>query len=193
MPIPEHLKGVTGDECICGRRLSVRHCPSCGSARIYGYATLQWHRSVRGEMEQVQLYRCLACAHRFTDVERFDHCEASPVTTALAKQKIKALHEARKTGEPLTDTEKKLVDALEQVAPNEFKPVEITDAQLKQLWTEIRQSWAREKLKSTLNNFPNIFDYLRKALEDLKIPNDRIEQVIQWHNELLTFQMEPPQ
>ena len=39
-------------------------------------------------------YRCMACGHLFIEEER-EFCDAPPVGSVLAAQKVKALHEAK--------------------------------------------------------------------------------------------------
>lgn len=111
MSIPHHLRGVKGDECQCGRRASIRHCPACGASRIYGYVNEQWFERPNGKVERVRLFRCLSCAHKFTDSDR-EFCEAPPVSAALALQRIKAIHDASQTGEYLRPQDEAIAKAL---------------------------------------------------------------------------------
>jgi hypothetical protein len=98
--------GVKGDECQCGRRASVRHCPSCGSARIYGYSKPDRYTGMDGRTKLVEnLYRCLSCSKRFIDEER-EFCQAPPFTAALALLRQQRLHEAAQAesrGNPYLD------------------------------------------------------------------------------------------
>lgn len=86
-------RGVKGDECSCGRRASVRHCPVCGSSRLYTYAMPQWHTRLDGTTIRVdRLTRCLSCSHRFEEEDR-QFCEAPPPTQKLAEQRARVLAE----------------------------------------------------------------------------------------------------
>ena len=98
MPISNQMIGIPGDECICGRRSTIRHCPSCGSFRVYG-RTGRVHTFASGEQKLVKTeFRCQACTHLFVDEER-EFCEAPAVGKKLAAQKVAALHEAARTGD----------------------------------------------------------------------------------------------
>jgi hypothetical protein len=123
------FQGVHGDECNCGRRASIRHCPSCGSARIYAYAHPEYHTNLAGDIELVnQLFRCYGCGHKFIDAER-QFCEAPPFGVELAKLKVRRLAEAKQRGEYLRPDEQKVAEILEKVQehiqeePNEPLPV----------------------------------------------------------------------
>jgi hypothetical protein len=115
MAVPAHLRGIKGDECQCGRRASVRHCPVCGSSRLYAFSNEQWREKLDGSgAERVRLSRCISCAHRFTDAER-EFCDAPPISTALATLKLKALQDAKAQGEYLRPNDEKIASAIEQL------------------------------------------------------------------------------
>jgi len=57
----KHMIGIHGDACNCGRRATVRHCPSCGSGRVYGRQGECMYIS-NGEVKLVKTgFRCQAC------------------------------------------------------------------------------------------------------------------------------------
>src|ERR1700681_1337868 len=100
MVIPERIIGVKGDECDCGRRATVRHCTTCGSARVYARQN-KLHIFPSGEKRFVEVqFRCQSCGHLFVEEER-EFCQAPPVTPALAKLKAQRLYEASKDNEYL--------------------------------------------------------------------------------------------
>lgn len=183
--IPIHLRGVKGDDCQCGRRFTIRHCPKCGSTRTYCYSQEQTIERA-GVLVKVRLFRCVPCGHRYTDEDR-EFCDAPPINVALANQKIQALAEANRENEPMNEKDKNIVAALKIVAPEQFVSQEFTDSQLKMLWTQLRSRWVVEKLKSPIEKFPSLVDYLRSSLKDMNVPSERIEVVMQWHNELISF------
>jgi hypothetical protein len=116
MPLPAKYIGVHGDECQCGRRASVRHCISCGSVRIYARME-RMHTLASGEKRFVDVqFRCMSCGHLFIEIER-EFCEAPPVSAALARQRIKAIHDASQTGEYLNPSDVKIADAIQALMP----------------------------------------------------------------------------
>ncbi len=143
MPTPSHLIGVHGDECQCGRRATVRHCPSCGSSRVYARMNRQ-HTFLNGEKRFVEReFRCQSCDHRFVEEER-DLCEAPPVGQKLAAQKVRAIYEAKQQGEYLNPKEVKIAKALDViVGPTAQTEEQRTEAD-KKLDSMIRQVWADE-------------------------------------------------
>lgn len=144
MPIPSHLVGLHGDECQCGRRKSVRHCPSCGSARVYGYAREQIRTNDKtGQLEQVRLFRCMSCSHRFTDAER-EFCDAPPISTKLAAQKIAAIHAAAHQGAALTPDEQRIANVVDTLAPSATS--EEKKYALAKLKQNLRVVWSQELL-----------------------------------------------
>lgn len=98
MGVPQHMVGIKGDMCACGRRATVRHCIECGSARVYARQN-RLHTFKSGEQKFVEIeFRCQACGHTFTEEER-EFCNAPPITIALAKLKVQRLYEASKENE----------------------------------------------------------------------------------------------
>jgi hypothetical protein len=172
MPIPTYLVGIPGDECDCGRRKSVRHCPACGSSRLFGYAQPQWHKDVYGNMEQTQLYRCIACAHRFTDKERV-YCDAPPISTPLARQKMEAVRQAKEQGEPLRPNDAKLADVVNEIIGN---PTNVT-VRLKNTWNALRNAYIDAKLSQPMTEF------LQEQLRGINMPQVEIDQILKWQQE----------
>src|SRR6266568_2590891 len=112
MPTPSHHVGVKGDECICGRRSSIRHCPSCGSSRVYARMNRS-HTLLDGTKRFVEVqFRCQSCSHLFIDAER-EFCEAPPVGQKLAAQKVKALMEVKQSSEYVSEKEAKMLQAID--------------------------------------------------------------------------------
>jgi len=82
--------GIKGDECVCGRRASVLHCPACGSSRVYARENRK-HTMLDGSVKHVDTqFRCQRCGHLFIEEER-QFCDAPPVSKKLAEQKARAL------------------------------------------------------------------------------------------------------
>jgi hypothetical protein len=156
VPTPSHHVGVKGDECICGRRLSVRHCPSCGSSRVYARMN-RAHVLLDGTKKFVEVqFRCQSCGHLFIDPER-EFCEAPPVGQKLALQKARALMEAKQSGERLSDKEAKMLRAVETLTgANAIKltPEEREDLENK-LDLMIRGAWADANLLFTEGKGPD--------------------------------------
>jgi hypothetical protein len=99
---PASYKGIKGDECQCGRRFSIRHCPRCGCSRLYTYAGKRVYTDSNGTDRIVDsLTRCLACSHKFIEAER-EFCDAPPFTAALARLKAQRIYEASKSNEFLS-------------------------------------------------------------------------------------------
>jgi hypothetical protein len=182
MPVPEHLKAVKGDECQCGRRASTRHCPVCGSARLYGYSQPQWHKNLRGEMEQVQLFRCIGCAHKFTDAER-EFCEAPCIGTKLAAQRLKAVQEAKKTGEHLTPAEKKIAEAIDVLKPE--APIELSEVNLKQMWWDLRRECAAIRAQQKIDKKEVIteFEFISNFIVQTSLSEGQKMQILLWQKE----------
>lgn len=185
MPIPLHLRGVKGDECQCGRRKSVRHCPSCGSTRIYGYSQEQWLEREGQSPIKVRLYRCIGCGHRFTDDER-QYCEAPPVSQALAILKLKAIKEADKTGEYLNPVDQRIAQALklvEETKSNNEEQKTYTDTELKNMWFSLRRAWVDLKIQNKGVVELPLLDFLMKYLREAKMPQQYIDQILSWQRE----------
>lgn len=176
MPVPAHVRGVKGDECQCGRRTSVRHCPACGSSRTYGYAQEQWHQKIDGTMEKVQLFRCISCAHKFTDAER-EFCEAPPITTALAAQKLKAIKDAREQGEYLNSNDAKIAQAFDELT----NPIVQSDEQKltahKNLVNKIRNSYV-DNIAEIASKSNRTFQQVRDSGEITESMEDYVERML---------------
>ena len=103
MSIPTSYIGVSGDRCSCGRRISIRHCPSCGSFRV----------NLR-RAEGKDTFVCVPCGMQFDDEMRSE-CQAPVYRT---KQEIAVLDIIRakqelNTGHPLTERESIILKAID--------------------------------------------------------------------------------
>jgi hypothetical protein len=141
MPTPSQHVGVKGDECQCGRRATIRHCPSCGSSRVYARMN-RAHVLLDGTKRFVDVqFRCQSCGHLFIDAER-EFCEAPPVGPKLAAQKAKALFEAKQSGEYMSPKEAKMLRTIEALTGTKaLTPEEREDLENK-LDFQIRSAWA---------------------------------------------------
>src|SRR5213079_2690965 len=120
MPISSQMIGIHGDQCNCGRRATIRHCPACGSARVYGRSG-RMHTHLNGEVKLVKTeFRCQACTHLFIDEER-EFCEAPAVGSRLAAQRVRALAEAKASGEYLRPKEDKAAESLQALIDSQQK------------------------------------------------------------------------
>lgn len=185
MPIPLHLRGVKGDECQCGRRKTVRHCPSCGSTRIYGYSQEQWLEREGQTPIKVRLFRCIGCGHRFTDDER-NFCEAPAVSQALAILKLKAIKEADKTGEYLNPIDQRIAQAIklvEEKASNNDPQKEYTETELKNLQFSLLRAWVDLKIQNRGKSELSTIEFLSKHLAEAKMPQQYIDKILQWQIE----------
>lgn len=87
-----YIDAVKGDECSCGRRASIMHCPICGSTRIYARQS-RHHKMLDGSTKFVEIqYRCQRCGQLFIDEERTS-CGAPPTRKELAKRRALVLGE----------------------------------------------------------------------------------------------------
>jgi hypothetical protein len=180
--------GIKGDECQCGRRMSIRHCTSCGSTRYYGFAQEQVRERLDGSLEKVKLFRCLACSHKYTDAER-EFCDAPPVSVALAQQKLRAIHEASKTGEYLRPEDKKLA----AIVNSELKKIEtyVEKAQEDDVLktTRLRNSWFQLKgiykdMQIADKSFTQpLAEFLAEQLQAVGVLQQDIDTVSQWQKE----------
>jgi hypothetical protein len=152
MSLPKMYRGTRGDECQCGRRKSIRHCPAerCGSFKIYAPKP-----EIIGD-KVVQRFKCIRCGHRFTDTDT-EWCLAPFIeTNSLAAQRqIKIMQGAVADGHPLTDKEtvvKRGVDALIAKIDKEYadKPEEVVDASGVQLTpqekSDAKYEWVRRRM-----------------------------------------------
>lgn len=111
MRVPSRLVGVKGDECQCGRRASIRHCTVCGSPRIYARMN-RLHVFVSGEKKWVETeFRCQGCGNLFIEEER-EFCEAPPISSVLAQQRIKAIFDAKQSGEYLRPLDAQIAESV---------------------------------------------------------------------------------
>lgn len=180
MAIQKQMIGVKGDECQCGRRATIRHCPSCGSTRVYARSN-RVHTYVDGSMKHVDVeFRCQGCGHLFVDEER-QFCDAPPVGTILAAQKVKALQEANKTGEHLRPRDKKLADALAAMSE---ETVSYDTNSLKTIWFKLRNAWIDLKIQNGGKSELSLLDFLSKHLTEANVPQHHIDQILDWQREV---------
>jgi hypothetical protein len=175
MPVSSQMLGVAGDECQCGRRATVRHCPSCGSFRVYG-RTNKVHKFPDGSYKLVETeFRCQACTHLFVDEER-EFCEAPAVGKKLATQKVAALHEAAKSGDALTPAERiaaeSILKAMRSGTPLEnvkTPRLTMTDDERNRLITELKKAHLQHLLeynaKQRSDHPGPIEEYVKKGIE----------------------------
>jgi len=181
MAVPQHLLGVTGDECQCGRRASVRHCPFCGSSRIYGYVP-QFVRQPDNTFKELKLFRCMSCGGRFEDWER-EHCDAPPISRALAQQKVRALSEASKTGEYLNPNDKEAAKAINELLVETHK--ELTDNELRKLDFSFRTMWVNQRMQAKQNgqklSDENVYDFVIRMLKEHNYGEAVIQRTKEMH------------
>lgn len=185
MPTPKWMHGLPGDECECGRRKSVRHCPYCGSTRMYPYAEDHYTEypgvtTKSGEIlyRKVRLIRCLSCPHVFSEDELQLSCGAPPIAEALAKQRIQNIHNAKASGKPLSPVEQKMANSIQAVLevtspkvvvhPSEadkylaFKQVELS---YRQAYADWKYDQANQGIEVTMTER----EYIDKFLAEEKI------------------------
>lgn len=142
MPTPRYALGVTGDECQCGRRLSINHCNACGSMRVYSRMN-RVHECLDGSTKFVRVqYRCQACSHIYIQEER-EFCEAPPVGPVLARQRLKAIAQAKESKEYLDTTDSKIAEALNEL---QQKPQDEQAQAQMTLRTTLKLEWVRKKV-----------------------------------------------
>lgn len=184
MPVPKQLVGVKGDECICGRRMTVRHCPSCGSSRIYARMD-RHHVMLDGSVKKVDVeYRCQTCGHLFIEDER-QFCEAPPVGAVLAAQKVRALAEAKKQGEYLRPADQKLAEALQEVTkePTPQTQAVYDDTALKNVWFSYKRAWADLKFQNMekgITTTPSVAEFIEKHVPESGLPQQYIDKILEW-------------
>jgi len=195
MPVPQDHRGIKGDECQCGRRASIRHCPSCGSSRIHAlkaeYEPVEGHTTNKGEplYRKLQEFKCISCAHIFEESDR-EFCEAPPVSKVLAQQKVKAIREASKTGEYLNSQDQKLASAISELLPTETSqasPTELRElnaTELKNTWFALRRAWVDMSIeaKTKHTTCPTLLDFLKEKLP-LCMNQEQTELVLKWQAE----------
>lgn len=159
MPTPKEYIGVKGDECDCGRRKTILHCPVCGSSRVYARKR-RLHKMLDGSEKYVEIqYCCQRCGHLFIEEER-EWCNAPPVGPTLALQKAKALYEARQSGEYLRPSEAKAAKAIEELLKTQSlvearakTPVDVEKAK-KDFEYALRYQWADLNIEAKLKGTP---------------------------------------
>jgi hypothetical protein len=155
MPTPKDHIGVKGDECVCGRRKSVLHCPHCGSSRVYARKR-RLHKMLNGEEKFVEIqFCCQRCGHFFIEEER-EWCDAPPVGPVLAQQKAIALFEAHKAGEHLRPSDERAAKAMQEYVQTQSlvearakTPADIEQA-TKDLEYALRYQWADINLEAKM-------------------------------------------
>jgi len=166
MPRITGVLGVKGDMCNCGRRATIRHCPCCGSGRIYAYSGIQYYeREIAGETQTLRsehLYRCLGCGYKFTDEDRKD-CVAPPAQRDLAEQR------ARVMAEELTRTNpEKAIEILQtsgdvgQALAEEFTKTETSKRRLQDT-SRVPIEEMRKVIADAVNNDPDIASEEKEA------------------------------
>lgn len=138
MAIPRHHIAVKGDECQCGRKASLRHCPQCGSAQIRSRHN-QEHTHMDGHVGWVKIQHvCNLCGHAFTPEER-QWCTATPIGNAAAARKLQMLAEAE--GNPSNTPEEQTAATVAKNIIEEFKKTGVvpsTEAEVKAFERAVR-------------------------------------------------------
>jgi hypothetical protein len=174
MRVSSNVIGVKGDECQCGRRATVVHCPVCGSTRRYARSN-RLHKMLDGSEKFVRdEFRCMTCGHLYIDEERI-LCEAPPIGTVLAQQKVKAIYDASKTGEYLSPKETKIAKTLDNLVNETNLVSETTEQQKleadKKLDFLLRQAWADEvfafKSGKSTNDPGPCAEYVERRVKEL--------------------------
>jgi len=153
MPTPKSLWGIRGDECQCGRRATVRHCPDCGSTIYYAPRRLEIREKPGPNGDPipflVQTFHCRRCPSVFTDADR-EFCQASPIGEALTRLRIQNIHNAKRSGESLTPTEEKIAKSVSDLLDDNqqaavagvdsdeaaYREFRIIESQLMQMYNE---------------------------------------------------------
>jgi hypothetical protein len=171
MPVSRQMLGIPGDECICGRRATIRHCPECGSSRIYGRSG-RVHKYSDGTEKLVQTeFRCQACTHLFVDEER-EFCQAPAVGRNLAMQKVSSLAEAARMGDTLTPTERIIAKNLLKVDEAQTPSTIMTEEERNKLVTELRKGYRYHLLAFNAGQRPDhpgpIDEFVEKGLKQFE-------------------------
>jgi len=182
MSLTKMYRGKPGDECQCGRRKSIRHCPAlrCGSFKIYAPRP-----EIIGD-KAVQRFKCIRCGHRFTDAET-EFCLAPFVETNshAAQRQLKIMNAAIADGHPLTDKETLIKRGVDSILKNnpELDGAEITltadeDRAARLDWanrkiegryhTETKEEW----LDKTLADKRRMYEAAKQPQRVLKNEND---------------------
>lgn len=178
MPVSSRVLGVRGDECQCGRRMTVRHCPACGSTRTYARMN-RFHEHLDGTVKRVDNeFRCINCGHLFIDAER-EFCEAPAVGQKLAQQRVRAVMEAKKQGEYLRPSDERIAQSLAKLQPElvelKDKPPQSEEERqvtLSQLRWDIRREHADKLLAHKLSGKEHpgeVEAYIEARLKELGV------------------------
>jgi hypothetical protein len=163
MTLPLNYVACEGDACKCGRRASIRHCPTCGSFRCEGRASLRIRRD-NGDV--VERYKCMRCMEIFDDYAR-QFCEAPVYLTKGQKvvEDIKRAHEALISGHPLTEKESQIVAGTSEAAIA-IKTQEID----KDSRRKLQAQWVSAKVKGFTNETLELYmeRKLKEAVEQNK-------------------------
>jgi hypothetical protein len=102
----------------------------------------RFHQYIDGTVKQVDVeFRCQTCGHLFVDAERM-LCEAPPVGQTLASQKVRALYEAKQSGEYLSPKDVKLLKAVETLTGESKLSKEQREELEAKLDVMLRSAWA---------------------------------------------------
>lgn len=132
--LPQYYVGREGDMCKCGRRLTIVHCPSCGSFRV---VKLKRPEFINGQ--EIYYYTCHKCGMRFEEREQKQYCEAPKYETKLQQVAAELVRtkNAVEEGHPLTKKEQKLAPVVVPLASKEA-------------------AWRRQWMEDKLNNKTSI-------------------------------------
>ena len=126
----------------------------------------------------------MSCAHPFQDSDR-EYCDAPPISRALAVQKVKALHEASKTGEYLNPDDKKAADAInELVTKAPQAPQELSDSELGKMDFQLRNIWVDKRLAAKQNGQKfdeTVYDFVVRMLKEYGYSEAIVKQMRERH------------
>jgi hypothetical protein len=127
MSIPQSYVGVDGDRCSCGRRASLRHCPSCGSFMVKFRPSARISRLTElGSWQLVERYTCTRCGFVFEDALRRS-CEAPVYMTKQQRLVVAAVQAKSAQGLPLNLQERQILKAFD-TSTNRFRAEVPVDA-----------------------------------------------------------------
>jgi hypothetical protein len=120
MSIPISYVGVDGDRCSCGRRASLRHCPSCGSFMVKFRPSARISRQTEeGSWQFIERYTCTRCGFVFEDSLR-KSCEAPVYMTKQQRLVVTAVQVKSAQGLPLNLQERQVLRAFDTLT-NRFR------------------------------------------------------------------------
>lgn len=157
MTLQAHHIGVEGDCCRCGRRASLRHCPSCGSFQVKPRPSATTivvdPDNPNGPRKVIERFICTRCRMIFDDGAR-KYCEALKYETKLDKAvaEIKRAQDERSAGHPLTGREEVIINASNETLP---KPKVVFES---------RQKWTRDQERKLVSDW---------AAHNVTHPNDK--------------------